>query len=207
MAFGALWDFVRCRFTASSRAAVAQMPSEVADVDLPLPGRHIASGKSERHSLFEAALEMARTREQLGRDAAARGKYAPLYRHLASIPASPEWRATFGDVEAILGFRLPDSARLYRPWWSNQNKGAGHSHALSWHAAGWKTREVDLEAETLVFSRVSSPVRKRSFDIDEFWPAVPGGSWPPGFIASREQLYDESGRLTGGPQSPDENDR
>ena len=150
---------------------------------------------------------MASTREQLVRDAAARGKYAPLYRHLVSIPARPEWRATFGDVEAILGFRLPDSARLYRPWWSNQNKGAGHSHALSWHAAGWKTREVDLEAETLVFSRVSSPVRKRIFDIDEFWPPVPGGSWPPGFIASREQLYDESGRLTGGPQSPDENDR
>ena len=150
---------------------------------------------------------MARTREQLVRDAAARGKYAPLYRHLVSIPASPEWRVTFGELEVLLGFRLPDSARLYRPWWSNQNKGAGHSHALSWHAAGWKTREVDLEAETLVFSRVSSPVRKRSFDIDEFWPPVPGGSWPPGFIASREQLYDESGRLTGGPQSADENDR
>ena len=149
---------------------------------------------------------MASTREQLVRDAAARGKYAPLYRHLVSIPASPEWRVTFGEVESILGFRLPDSARLYRPWWSNQNKGAGHSHALSWHAAGWKTREVDLEEETLVFARVSSPVRKRSFDIDEFWPPVPGGSWPPGFIASREQLYDESGRLTGGPQSPEEND-
>ena len=130
-----------------------------------------------------------------------------LYRHLVSFPARPEWRAPFGEVEAILGFRLPDSARLYRPWWSNQNKGAGHSHALSWHAAGWKTREVDLEAETLVFSRISSPVRKRSFDIDEFWPPVPGGSWPPGFIASREQPYDESGRLTGGPQSADENDR
>ena len=175
-------------------------------VDLRLSGIHIGSGKSEHHSLFEVAPEMASTREQLVRDAAARGKYAPLYRHLVSIPASPEWRVTFGEVESILGFRLPDSARLYRPWWSNQNKGAGHSHALSWHAAGWKTREVDLEEETLVFARVSSPVRKRSFDIDEFWPPVPGGSWPPGFIASREQLYDESGRLTGGPQSPEEND-
>ena len=58
---------------------------------------------------------MASTREQLVRAAAARGKYAPLYHHLVSIPASSEWRATFGEVEAILGFRLPDSARLYRP--------------------------------------------------------------------------------------------
>lgn len=150
---------------------------------------------------------MARTRDELVRGAAARGKYAPLYHHLASISGGPEWHATFGELEAILGFRLPDSARLYRPWWSNQNKGAGHSHALSWHAAGWKTREVDLEAETLVFSRVLPPARTQTFDIEEFWPPVRGGSWPSGFIASREQMYDESGRLTGGPQSTDEIDR
>ena len=30
-----------------------------------------------------------------------------------------EWRPTFGKLKAILGVRLPDSARLHRPWWSN----------------------------------------------------------------------------------------
>ena len=143
-------------------------------VDLLCRGVHIGSGKSEHHCVCEATPRMARTREQLVRDAAARGKYAPLFRHLVSTSASPEWRTTFGEIEAILGFRLPDSARLYRPWWSNQNKGAGHSHALSWHAAGWKTCKVDIEAETLVFARVSPPVGKRRFDIDEFWPPVRG---------------------------------
>ena len=59
----------------------------------------------------------------------------------------------------------------------------------------------------LPFSRVSSLARTRSFDIDEFWPPVRGGSWPPGFVASREQMYDDSGRLTGGAQSSDEIDR
>ena len=34
LAFGALGDFVRCRFTAPSRAAAVQMPSEVADAAL-----------------------------------------------------------------------------------------------------------------------------------------------------------------------------
>ena len=109
-------------------------------IDPHFAGVHIDSSKSERHTTREVTSQTTNARDELVRNAAARGTYAPLYRHLASISASPEWRATFGKLEAILGFRLPDSARLYRPWWSNQNRGAGHSHALSWHAAGWKTR-------------------------------------------------------------------
>ena len=93
---------------------------------------------------------MKTSRDRLVRDAAARGKYAPPYRHLLSThPPELEWRTTFGEVEAILGFRLPDSARPHRPWWSNSKKGNGHSHALAWQAAGWRTRTVDVEAETL----------------------------------------------------------
>ncbi len=148
---------------------------------------------------------MSQVRKKLVLEAAARGKYAPLYRHLAAMSAT-EWRVAFAELEAILGFELPVSARLYRPWWSNQKRGAGHSHALAWYAAGWKTRAVDLEAETLVFERVNAArdeVReaspRSSFDLDELWPAIPGGSWPSDFTVSREQIYDESGRLTGGP--------
>ncbi len=152
-------------------------------------------------------------REELVRDAAARGKYAPLYRHL-SARSEAEWRASFGEVEAILGFRLPDSARLYRPWWSNRRKGGGHGHALAWQAAGWRTGAIDLEAETLVFRRAEDapaqagqPPRGRRFDVDEFWPPIRSGSWPPGFTVGREQIYDEAGRLTGGPQDDPEGDR
>ena len=72
---------------------------------------------------------------------------------------------------------------------------------------GWKTRAVDLVAETLVFERAAPAPREADarahgsgFDLDEIWPAIPGGSWPPGFTVSREQIYDEAGRLTGGPQ-------
>ena len=149
---------------------------------------------------------MAAIHDRLVQDAAARGKYSPLYRHLAAL-ADSHWRVSFGELEAILGFELPDSARLYRPWWSNQKRGAGHSHALAWQAAGWKTRAVDLESETLVFERADAHAQrsetvsaKRKFDLDELWPAIPGGSWPAGFTVSREQIYDECGRLTGGPQ-------
>ena len=146
-------------------------------------------------------------------EAASRGKYAPLYRRLLATDG-PDWRVSFSELEAILGFSLPNSARLYRPWWSNQKHGSGHSHALAWSAAGWKTRAVDLVAETLVFERMEPGTdtergavtsggriaQRRKFDLDSLWPAMPGGSWPPGFTVSRDQIYDESGRLTGGPQ-------
>ena len=80
-----------------------------------------------------------------------RGKYAPLFDYLDS-KREGEWRTTFGDLERILGFALPDSARLYRPWWANDAK-SGHSQAMAWTVAGWKTANVDLEAETLLFRR------------------------------------------------------
>ena len=85
-------------------------------------------------------------RLRLLRQAARRGKYAPLYRHLVEETGN-EWRATFGEVEKVLGFKLPDSARTHRPWWANQGEQGGHSHALAWEMAGWKTSQVDMVAE------------------------------------------------------------
>lgn len=182
---------------------------------------------------------MATDRERLIRKAAARGKYAPLYRHLLSLRPETEWRAGFAEVERVLGFRLPDSARLHRPWWANSRRGSGHSHALAWQAAGWRTARVDLEAETLVFEReAEAPAETgsirygagdddmdrhgeglretaatmglamqrrarqpgRDFDLDRDFPPWNGGPWPEGFTVSREQIYDDMGRLTGGPE-------
>ena len=130
-----------------------------------------------------------------------------LYRHLAAM-TGPNWPVSFAELEAILGFELPISARLYRAWWSNQKHGAGHSHALAWFAAGWNTRSVDLEAETLVFERVEgasdqadAAPRRRKFGLDANcgprYPAVPGHRASPS-VASRFMI--EFGRLTGGPQ-------
>ena len=68
-------------------------------------------------------------------------------------------------------------------------RGGGHSHALAWQAAGWRTRDVDLtagqilEAETLVFERAGDasggaafPPPRRKFDLDRDFPAVRHGS-------------------------------
>ena len=49
-------------------------------------------------------------------------------------------------------------------------------------------------------AEAAAPAGCKKFDLDEFWPTIPGGSWPEGFTVSHEQIYDEFGRLTGGPQ-------
>ena len=93
-----------------------------------------------------------------------KGKYAPLYDHLLTFKGD-DWSTNFAAIEAILGFRLPDSAREYQAWWSNQAASGSHTHAQSWQRAGWKVRHLNLEAETLEFRRdgeaaMSRPVSK-----------------------------------------------
>ena len=85
------------------------------------------------------------------------GKYEPLSVHLEAASAG-EWSATFEQVEQILGFPLPPSARRHREWWSNQ-LGAGHSQARGWQDAGWQVRKVDLNRETVTFRRRTSEDR------------------------------------------------
>ncbi len=79
------------------------------------------------------------------------GKYEPLATHLRSASAN-EWSATFAQVEEVLGFPLPPSARKHREWWSNQ-AGSGHSQARGWQDAGWQVWKVDLQEEKVTFRR------------------------------------------------------
>jgi len=58
---------------------------------------------------------MESDRAELLRKAAEGGKYRRLYHHLRDLPGD-EWKATFSDIEKILGFELPNSARVHRPW-------------------------------------------------------------------------------------------
>lgn len=81
-----------------------------------------------------------------------RGKYGALHKHLTTL-IEDEWRATFRDVEVVLGSALPRSARSHQAWWSNATT---HSHARAWLWAGWRTRGVNLDDETLSFVRSSN---------------------------------------------------
>lgn len=150
---------------------------------------------------------MAAIRDRLVVDVTSREGYLSLYRHLLSVRPEPEWRTTFGELQAILGYRPPDSARPHRPLWSSSKVGNAHNHSPVRQAAGWPMREADIEAETWVLAystgtreRVGKVDRKHAFDLDRDFPPWDPGPWPEGFTVSREQIYDDMGRLTGGPE-------
>ena len=88
------------------------------------------------------------------------GKYAPLHNHLIAIEGLL-WHASFGEIEGILRFELPASARRHPAWWANQE--SGRRHALAWQDAGWRTRDLNLTAETVTFERAVNP-RARNRD-------------------------------------------
>lgn len=75
-------------------------------------------------------------------------KYPALERHLR-VTGFRKIPMTFKEIEAIIGTQLPDSARKHRPWWSNNSSNSPITHC--WLAAGYKTAEVDLGNERLVF--------------------------------------------------------
>ena len=77
-------------------------------------------------------------------------KYAPLTDFLKGQKLDQS-RVKFRDLEKILGFALPSSSKTHRAWWSN-NPG-NNVMTKAWLAAGWRTQQVDLEGETLVFVR------------------------------------------------------
>ncbi|WP_091690455.1 DUF7662 domain-containing protein [Methanococcoides vulcani] len=78
------------------------------------------------------------------------GKYSKLGIHLKNSEKTI-LKLTFDEVESILGFPLPKSARTYQAWWANNAD--SHTHALDgWLAMGWKAR-VDLIKQTVIFTK------------------------------------------------------
>lgn len=81
-------------------------------------------------------------------------KYEPLPQFLGSVGGTMH-RMSFGEIERILGFKLPKSAYEHEAWWSNN--ATGHSHARSWMKFGWRTESVDLAARKVTFQRSGQP--------------------------------------------------
>ena len=79
-------------------------------------------------------------------------KYDPLRLYLRQ-QTQTRVTMTFQQIEAVIGGRLPASARKHRPWWANDAR--GHAHAGAWLGEGYRTEEVDMEGEKLVFVRSS----------------------------------------------------
>ena len=132
---------------------------------------------------------MAIDRNHKYREMAVRGKYQRLYTHLL-VHQAQEWRTSFSEIEAIIGFELPASARVHRPWWANQRSASSHTQALAWNIAGWETAEVDMDSETLTFRRRSRPEADPRPSLDDVWPVHPTARWPEGLSLRRQDMYE-----------------
>jgi hypothetical protein len=80
-------------------------------------------------------------------------KYEPLKRYLEERLDAVSIRLSFAEIDTILGFRLPRSARDHQAWWSNTR--IGHSHAAAWLDADWKTSALDLAGEAVTFVKAA----------------------------------------------------
>lgn len=88
-------------------------------------------------------------------------KYEPLSRKLSQT-LGDRIRFGFDEVEMILGFPLPASARAYAPWWANV--GGSHVQAIAWMSVGWRTCQVDVPGEKVSFERVSTQSSETNSD-------------------------------------------
>jgi len=80
------------------------------------------------------------------------GKYLLLFLYLQNRYADSVV-LTFGQIESLLGFSLPDQARLNQQWWTAaEGISAGPDHADSWVVAR-RVAAPNLPAQTIAFER------------------------------------------------------
>jgi hypothetical protein len=83
-------------------------------------------------------------------------KYGKLGKFLLGLPGR-SWTAEFGELEQILGFAMPPSARKHQAWWANDR--LGHSHAASWLDAGWRTSAIGLKTGSVTFVKAGESAK------------------------------------------------
>ncbi|MBN2489131.1 MAG: hypothetical protein JXA98_08890 [Methanosarcinaceae archaeon] len=89
------------------------------------------------------------------------GKYLKLGVYLNSSTNNIS-KLTFAEVENILGFHLPSSARKYPAWWANN--GESHTHAVDgWLGFGWRAK-VDLNNQAVIFTKKGYVETERKTD-------------------------------------------
>src|SRR5262245_7033239 len=78
-------------------------------------------------------------------------KYDPLGRFLVKTPRT-EVPMSFAEIERVLGFALPEKSKKNRAWWSNNPDNSVMTKV--WLDAGFRSQQVDMASQSLVFRRV-----------------------------------------------------
>ena len=83
-------------------------------------------------------------------------KYATLRVFLTAQTGS-RVSMSFAEIAAAAKVKLPASAFRYPQWWENDAE--HHVQAKAWLEAGYKTENVDLDAQRVEFVRTARPLR------------------------------------------------
>lgn len=150
---------------------------------------------------------MALMQDRLLIDITSQDGYSLLYRHLLSVRPEPKYRTDVGTHHALRGYGVLVSARPLRSWWHSSMAGADDGYDKDiWSASGVVAQDADIGARKSVLATSLSTRegleqldRDRPFNLDQDFPSWDPGPWPNRFTTSREQIYDDMGRLTGGP--------
>jgi hypothetical protein len=104
-------------------------------------------------------------------------KYARLAVFLSNQPEDTEQlQLGFNEIEEILGFDLPASAREHRAWWSNDT--VGHSWSKDWLDVDWRVASVNMSNRAVRFARIKE--RQKAY-IDFYSALINELQQQPGF--------------------------
>jgi hypothetical protein len=82
------------------------------------------------------------------------GKYLLLHKYLDNRYANTVV-LTFAEIQDLLGFTLPEQARVRKEWWTNpETDMSAPNYSDSWVLAS-RTAKPNLSAQTVVFERAS----------------------------------------------------
>jgi hypothetical protein len=118
-----------------------------ADVEALASGTMRGEPDREFASTLTAAEDVT---EMMAGSVQHKGKYAPLAAWLVG-ETRDQIEATFEDLEEVLGFPLPPSARRHAAYWSGGQPGSTAGNAI--RDAGWHARSVDVREGRLVLGR------------------------------------------------------
>ena len=109
-------------------------------------------------AVADAPAAEPQTRKPSGETAKVPGKCVGLHNYLSNRYADMVV-LTFSQLEDLLGFPLPDSARTQKEWWTNpESDGGTSSCAGAWILAG-RTATPNLMARTVTFERSIESLR------------------------------------------------
>lgn len=93
--------------------------------------------------------------EAVQESCASAGEYQSLYTYLRDRYAN-RVTLTFGEIEDLLGFQLPEPARMQVEWWTPAEPTTPRSpQSDSWILAS-RTATVNLKAQVVLFERESA---------------------------------------------------